>query len=77
MRRRCMSATRNRAIARALAGIDQRADVGIALGHDAVEGRQHALEGFQLLQAGQVGGRGLARGGLGGRIAGALVGILL
>ena len=64
-------------VARVLPGVDQRADVGVALGDHAVEGRQHALEGLQLLQACDVGGRRLARRGLGGGVTGALIGVLL
>ena len=36
-----------RPVAGAAAGIDQRADIGIARGHDAVERSDDALEGFE------------------------------
>ena len=48
--------------ARALTRVDQRADVGIASGDDAVERRHDPLERFQIAQARYVGG-----GGIGGR----------
>ena len=36
-----------RPVAGAAAGVDQGADVGVALSHDAVERRNDALEGFK------------------------------
>ena len=58
-------------------GVDQRADVGVALGDDACERRHDALERFELPQTLQIGTRRLARRRLGGCIACAFIGVLL
>ena len=36
--------------ARGLAGVDEIADIGVACGHDAIERRNHPLEGLEILQ---------------------------
>ena len=62
---------------RGLAGVDEVADVGIARGHDAVEGREHPFERLEFAQALYVLPRRLDHCGLGRRIARTVVRVLL
>ena len=61
----------------ARAGADQRADVGVALGDDAVERRGDRLVAGQRLQPLDVGLAGMDGGLLVGEVGGALVDVLL
>src|SRR5439155_23937178 len=62
---------------RALTGVDERSDVGVALGDDAVERSQHSLERFHVAQTCDVRGSRLYGGFLGRGVARTLFGILL
>ena len=77
MRSSCVSATRNSAVPELSPGVDQRADVGIAQRDDAVKGREHALEGLEILQPRDVGAAPTSWLPASRPIAGSGVGVLL
>jgi len=64
-------------IAGALTGIDERPDIRVTLGDDAVKGGDDVLEGFQVAQPRHVGPGRIERRPLGRRIPSLLVRILL